>query len=322
MNILNHEHTSDMVSIIVPIFKVEKYIYNCVDSIRKQTYTNIEIILVDDGSPDKCPRICDEYSKIDNRIRVIHKKNGGLSDARNAGLHIAKGEYVVFVDSDDVISEHMVSVMISTLEQSKSDLVAVGFGYFSTDDELQPIDEVPDSESIVFSRFEAIRQLFLNDSFCNYAWNKLYKREFFNDIEFPVGRKMEDLATTYLIFEQCNHIAFNSTCLYFYRQRSDSILHMPGPDFYRDKFNLTKKRYLYLKKRYGDFEENLAFMMRTIFECFQYIDSKEDKKWSKTELQYIMHSEKLNVQTIDKVKGLILIKLQPLYFAYKRISRK
>ena len=115
----------DLISVVVPIYNVENYIKKCVDSILSQTYKNLEIILVDDGSPDNCPQICDEYAQKDNRIKVIHKENGGLSDARNAGIDISKGKFITFIDSDDYIEKDYVEVLYNSIKENASDM-AIG----------------------------------------------------------------------------------------------------------------------------------------------------------------------------------------------------
>ena len=117
----------ELITVVVPVYKVEEYIYKCVDSIINQTYKNLEIILVDDGSPDNCPKICDDYSKKDKRIKVIHKKNGGVSSARNEGLKITKGNYIVFVDSDDWIESNFIKEMLTNLINSKVDYIVCGY---------------------------------------------------------------------------------------------------------------------------------------------------------------------------------------------------
>ena len=319
---MNNDEFEMLVSIIIPIYKVEKYIHRCIESVRQQTYQNIEIILVDDGSPDGCPSICDDYTKKDKRIKIVHKKWGGLSDARNTGLDIAQGEYIVFVDGDDIVSENMVSEMISTLKESEADLVAVGYRRFSSEDELQAGNESFEKKLEIYSRFEGIKQLFVKNSFGNYQWNKLFKREFFETLRFPVGHTMEDLAIAYLILEQCNSIAYNTNPLYYYRQRCDSLLHTSGSGLYKDKFYFSKERYIYLKNKYGDFIENAFFMMKTIYQCFQYLDSKDDRQWARTELKYIMHCDVISFSNVERVKYQIFSRVQPLYILHKRLQKR
>lgn len=141
----------DLISVIVPVYKVEKYLHRCVDSIINQTYKNLEIILVDDGSPDNCPKICDEYAQKDQRIKVIHKKNAGISEARNAGLEIAQGEFVAFVDSDDYIDSTMYEKMLLLAQKEKNDLVLCGFKKVSEDGKIENFNEKIMQEEIDFT---------------------------------------------------------------------------------------------------------------------------------------------------------------------------
>ena len=164
-----------MVSVIVPIYNVEKYLKRCIDSILNQTYKNLEIILVDDGSPDKCPQICDEYAKSDKRIKVIHKQNAGVSAARNDGLAIAQGDLIGFVDSDDFIHPSMYEEMVNYLVSQDCDLVSCGFSEFSDDDNNCDIDLISYRKETL-KRNAAIKKSFeKNIKFIKYVWNLLIK---------------------------------------------------------------------------------------------------------------------------------------------------
>lgn len=213
----------DKISVIVPIYKVEDYLHRCVDSIINQTYTNLEIILVDDGSPDNCPMICDEYAKKDSRIRVIHKKNGGLSDARNAGLDIARGEYIGFVDSDDYISLHFYQRLMNVMKASDSDIVECGIKKFKASDKIDDIEN-NELDFTTFNTDEAMENLILNNILSETVWNKLYKREVIEKLRFKVGKTNEDNFYTYLAFDNANKISKLDGKLYYYLQREDSIM--------------------------------------------------------------------------------------------------
>lgn len=221
-----------LVSIIVPVYGVEKYIKRCVDSILCQTYYNIEIILVDDGSPDKCGEICDEYNKLDMRVRVIHKENGGLSDARNVAISLARGEYISFIDSDDWISPYYIQHLLDAVSISNADL---GISWFESIFEGR-ILEVQVEKKIknynCLSKEECLKKLLYQNGIEISAWGKLYKRELFIGLSYPKGKLYEDIPVTYEIIKRSKKIAVISNIDYYYFQRKSSIQNM--------KFNIHK----------------------------------------------------------------------------------
>lgn len=214
-----------LISIIVPCYKVEKYLPECIDSIIKQTYTNIEIILVDDGSPDKCGQICDEYVTKDHRIQVIHKTNGGLSDARNVALDIAKGEYITFVDSDDYIAQDYVEYLWHILNQNKADISAMLDKHFIDGKTLTTV--IKEDKVNVISPKDYLCKLFYQINVTTGAQAKLYKKELFKNIRFPKGLLYEDLLTIYKLVNNCSRIAISDHISYFYRERPGSIIGSP-----------------------------------------------------------------------------------------------
>ncbi len=242
-----------LISIIVPIYKVEKYLTKCVDSILEQTYKNIEVILVDDGSPDKCGEICDNYAKKDNRVKVIHKKNGGLSDARNSALKIAKGEYIGFVDSDDYIAKDMYETLYDLSERYKADISIVSF-YELIGDRI--IDVKDSNEVEIFDKIEGMKQLLEDSKIQSYAWNKLFKRNLLENIEFPTGRTFEDIATTFLLFEKCNTIVRKETPKYYYVRREDSIVGQRTAKTYNDYMDVLMDKYLYIQKNIPEIKQH------------------------------------------------------------------
>lgn len=207
-------------SVVVPVYKVEPYIHQCVDSILNQTFTDFELILVDDGSPDKCGEICDEYAKKDSRVKVIHKKNGGLSDARNFGIDVAQGEYITFVDSDDKIDKNMYQDMICYLE--KNDLDIICCGTFLVRGEKKKFRSAYNSDKI-FNKNEAIIEI-LNGNLDNSAADKVYKRSLFKDIRYPKGRVYEDVATTYKLVYLADKVGYLKKPYYYYYKRKGSIV--------------------------------------------------------------------------------------------------
>ena len=202
-------------SIIVPIYNVEKQLDVCINSILNQTFSNFELILVDDGSPDNCGKICDEYKKKDNRITVIHKKNGGLSDARNAGLDIAKGKYIGFVDSDDIIHPRMYEILFQCINKSDSDIAQCKFK-IHLDKYNQTFEEYDNKTAII--------DMIDNNKINVNSWNKLYKCELFETLRFPKGKIHEDEFLTYKLLYNSKNIAYIDEELYYYYQNDNGIM--------------------------------------------------------------------------------------------------
>lgn len=217
------ESEQPIISIVVPVYKVEKYLKRCVSSILKQTYHNMEIILVDDGSPDKCGAICDEYKKIDNRVRVVHKKNGGLSDARNVAIPLAKGEYISFIDSDDWVSPYYVEHLYKAVSMCHADL---GISWFENVFERKSLQSKPKKELIQYecmSNEECLKKLLYQDGVEVCAWGKLYKTELVKDLKYPIGKLYEDIPVTYETIKRSKKISVIRNVDYYYFQRADSI---------------------------------------------------------------------------------------------------
>lgn len=213
-----------VVSVIVPIYKVEKYLMQCLESIINQTYTYLEIILVDDGSPDDCPRICDEFSHKDNRIRVVHKDNGGLSSARNAGIDICTGDLITFVDSDDWICLNAVELLVHGIEKNNADMCAARYQSI-----YKPGEYVGTLADAVENNIKCDSEDFLMQCYMSYnigviACSKIFKRSLFsNEIRFPVGMLYEDIVTTYRLAKCANNIAIIDSVIYNYRITNESI---------------------------------------------------------------------------------------------------
>lgn len=212
------------VSIIVPVYKVEKQLERCIRSILNQSFTNFELILVDDGSPDRCGEICDEYEKKDKRIKVIHKKNGGLSDARNAGLNIAKGKYIGFVDSDDIIHSEMYERMYNCITKYNVDIVQCKFRKFKSIEDINKFSNIKDANIEYYTSKEAIIDMIDNNKINVNTWNKLYKRELFENERFPKGKIHEDEFLTYKLIYNSNKVAYINKELYYYYQNDNGIM--------------------------------------------------------------------------------------------------
>lgn len=214
------------ISVIVPVYKVEPYLRQCVDSILGQTFRDFELILVDDGSPDGCPAICDEYAEQDSRVKVIHKENGGLSSARNVGLDVAKGEYISFVDSDDWIARGMLEAMFHKCVEFGADLAICNVT--KCIDEKRIIEDSSPMQDECFSQDDFVKKMIANQAWRYIiACSKLYHRKLFEEIRFPEGFIHEDEAIAHRIAGRCKKIVTTSEVMYFYRQAEGSITNAP-----------------------------------------------------------------------------------------------
>ena len=219
-----------MISVIIPIYNVEKYLKKCIESVINQTYKNLEIILVNDGSTDNSKNIIDKYSLIDNRIKIINKKNGGLSDARNAGIEIAKGEYITFLDSDDWIELDMYEKLYKYIKQENADIVQCSYQEVYNE---EIYNQKIKAEIKIISGKDSLYNLYGEHNVKTVVvWNKLYKIELFNDIRFPKGKYHEDEFTTYKVLYKANKIVDCNLPLVYYRQRKGSIMN--------SKFNIKR----------------------------------------------------------------------------------
>lgn len=209
-----------LVSVIIPVYKVEDYLKDCVDSILNQSYKNLEIILVDDGSPDSCGKICDDYKQKDERILVIHKENGGLSDARNVGMERATGEYFFFIDSDDLIDEKCVEILLHEAVKEHADIVQAEETHI-----LEKLGTDTQLKKQIYNAKMAFQRLLLMEEVHVMACNKLYRAELFQNITFPKGFINEDNWTTYKVILKAKKVVCIPQYLYFYRVNEKGIMH-------------------------------------------------------------------------------------------------
>lgn len=256
-----------LVSIVVPVYNVELYLSRCIDSIITQSYDTIEIILVDDGSQDNCPCICDDYAVKDSRIRVIHKLNGGLSDARNAGLERINGQYVAFVDSDDFLNKYYIEKLYTALITNNADVAICNFQ--KVDGNYNKL--VSNSEYIQFignSKIIWNEEAFWNAYFsgytpCNVVWSKLYKSSIFDNIRFTREKIHEDEFILHQIISKCTKIIPINDILYFYLQRDNSIIAGIKNSTNFDLLEAFQDRYNYfMEKEYYVFAEKTIVLMQ------------------------------------------------------------
>lgn len=294
---------NDLISIIVPIYNVEKYLQKCIQSIINQTYKNIEIILVDDGSKDNSGKICDEFKQIDNRIKVIHKENGGLSDARNAGLKIAKGEYIGFVDSDDYIAQDMFETLYKLAKENNADISIVSF-YEIYNGKVIGVRDFKSLEEM--DKIEAMKELLIDTKIQSYAWNKLFKKELFENIEFPTNKNFEDIATTLLLFEKANKVMLLEDPKYYYVRRDNSIIGTRNYKTYKDYLDVIYDKYIYLNGKYAELDLYNAynFIINMIWVYTIIVAFDLDELYKEFEKHYKLFRrliKKYNCEIIDKL---------------------
>jgi len=297
------EKINDLISVIVPVYNVEKYLSQCINSILNQTIKSLEIILVDDGSLDNSGKICDEFSKKDDRIVVIHKENNGLSSARNAGLKIATGSYIGFVDSDDWLDENMYESLLKLIKDTNSDISCCKFFKTANGEE-----KIPPINSEVIESFNNIEGLnnFYTDLYTQtvVAWNKLYNRKLFDNIIYPIGKIHEDEGTTYKLFYKANKITYTNRPFYYYRTTPNSITtskfnkkRLDILDVYDDKIKFIKTI-----NDEGIYSKTLKWYLFTLINCyFECSNSMED-----------------NQKYLDSIK----IKISKIYKDYSKCKEK
>ena len=239
-----------LISVVIPVYNVAKYLSACLDSVINQTYQNLEIIIVDDGSTDISPSICDEYAKKDERITVIHKKNGGLSDARNAGIDIAKGEYITFIDSDDLVAIDMVDYLYKCLIENNTDMSTCLSADIDEDGRYISSNE-PERSAIIDGGSENCMKAFLtNAKFKTVAWGKLYRFSMFSDVRYPKGKYHEDVFTTYKLVAKCKSITIGGEFKYFYRNRSESMMTLSFKPSHMDAIEGKQELNTYIEHNY------------------------------------------------------------------------
>lgn len=247
-----------LISVIVPIYNVKEYFDRCVESIVNQTYKNIEIILVDDGSPDNCPQMCNEWAEKDTRINVIHKENGGLSDARNAGLKIATGEIVSFIDSDDWIELDMFEKMLNRMIEDDSDIVSCGVKWVEEDGNV--IRDVTVSNDEVLDMQSAMKELLNDGKLKQHVWNKIYKFDLIKDVPFEKGKYHEDVFWSYQIVGRAKKVSVVKESFYNYVQRSNSIMGEGFSAKRLDALDANRQRCEYMKEHFPELYDKSLYV--------------------------------------------------------------
>lgn len=297
------------VSVVVPIYKVEKYLRRCIDSILNQTYSNIELILVDDGSPDNCGKIADEFAAADKRIKVVHKKNGGLSDARNHGMKYVTGEFTVFVDSDDWLAAEMIEELVDKIFIYNADVVQSAF-YYAYDDYLLFENRYNDKDDppIVLNNTSLMTELVKNTKVKNFAWGKLYRTDIIRDIPFEKGVLFEDVFWAYKVMHKVKRYVILNRPMCYYYQRSDSIVATYTPRSL-DILKGLKARHRFIKENYPDLiEESYKLILKTsLMHYYLLLANREKDRHGlyRREIQlYIKNNHKNLKKAVDNDKRL------------------
>lgn len=306
----------ESISVIIPVYNVEEYIERCLTSVLNQTYSTIEVILVDDGSTDNSGSICDRYAKQDQRIKVIHKKNGGLSDARNSGLKIAKGKYVCFVDSDDVMAPNCIELLYNLCVKNDAEISMGQYQIFC--EKITFVDGNKQNEEVL-NGCEILWRLFGKD-YVTYvvAWGKLYLRQLFEDVEFPYGKINEDEATTYKLFNKAKRVAVSEANVYGYYMRQGSITKSVFTHKKLDFLAIAKERYLFFESQEKiDLRDSFEFVYAVNLVAYRirvkkYLKEKEIVRKLWQEYKRVFNELKKS-QYISKKKkiGLYLFRIFP-----------
>lgn len=270
-----HQNQRPLISVIIPVYKVEPYLEHCVRTVREQSYRHLEIILVDDGSPDCCGSMCDAYARQDERIRVIHQANAGLSAARNAGLAVARGELVAFVDSDDYVSSEYISCLYQLRERFGADIAVCGF--FDVRGERITPWRSPVGEPFAMDAVSAVQNMLYTHDFDASAWGKLFPRSLFDTVRFPVGKLYEEVETTWRLLLMVQRVAVTREPLYAYVKHEDSIVSGRFSERSLDMLEACQRIYAYAAT------ENPALLpsatRKLVYGCFYLLKTlgKEDR---------------------------------------------
>lgn len=293
-----------LISVIIPVYKVEEYLDRCLESIVKQTHNNLEIIIVDDGSPDRCPELCDEWMRKDSRIKVIHKENGGLSDARNAGVKVAEGEYIAFVDSDDWIEEKFIENLYKAIIEFDSDFS--GCKYHRCEKYCQLNHGAEEQKIELYDTISGLSAL-IDEKIGQVVWNKLYKKDLIKNIEFEKGKYHEDEFWSYQVFAKSMKYVEIGYVGYNYFQREASIMGETYSLKRLDAIEAKVRRQCFLKEKFPELV--LQAKVNLLFSCMWHGQVALNKLTSDNKnyvFNYLERIIKENKMSIVDYKGMKL----------------
>lgn len=322
--------SNSKVSVIVPVYKGEKYLKECIDSILNQTYSNIEIILVDDESPDLCPKICDEYALKDKRVKIIHKQNGGVSSSRNTGIDSSTGEWIAFIDQDDIYDKNFLKTLYDLCIETGSDISQCDHICFKNED-LKLDDDIERKVKLI-DKFEFAKKLwnYHDRPDAIYIWKKLYNRKIFDNARFPDGKRWEDNYFMSLAIDNANRIAYINKPLYYYRIHDGGTVTTSFKRIFLEYFDVMQYTLDYYKEKgYVDlYNCALTYAAKrcreTYFKAKYQLDNSEEdlkylKSWHDKYYKEIINNH--DVPVSDKLYNTIF-RCFPLYKIVRKITKE
>lgn len=309
-----------LVSVIVPVYNVEEFLDQCLESIVGQTYQKLEIILIDDGSSDSCPQKCDIWAEKDSRVKVFHKKNAGVGYARNDGLNMSKGSYITFVDSDDYLERDAIEIMVERMKQDQSDLVVAQCAKIYPKC-TQSVVPYPWLLNGVITQSRAIQMMGAAQALPVYMWGKLYCRDIFDEIRFASLTCAEDVYALPKILERCQRISLVEKVLYFYRQRSNSIVHNRGTVQIMDSIvaSLYVSRYLL---EHGYVEGASRYYYAAVCQSYSLKERKEAKQRIKVAFNVEEIKMLRNARDKNMMASILAAQFPLVYRFYKSCKKK
>lgn len=319
------------ISIIVPVYKVEKYLNRCVDSILAQSHRDIEVILIDDGSPDSCGRICDEYSRLDKRVKVIHQENKGVSSARNAGLDFASGDYIGFVDSDDYIEPDMYETLLHLIKSTEADIACISMAVHDSNGNQEPFQE--EDEVHIYTREQAIQNMFYDDnSTSGHLCNKIYKAELFDGLRLDSKIKVrEDALIMWDLFFRSKSISFQRKYKYHYLSNPSSAVHSFSPSFLTSRLasqSLLEKtnahtpqiqKYAQLFLLGADIQIIIMMVEHNCFNRALYVQLRQEIKANMTsEVKRLLKTQRLK----SRIRRHLVLNNIQLYALIRKVRKK
>lgn len=315
---------NELISVIVPVYNVEEYLRNCLDSILQQSYSELQIILIDDGSTDNSGKICDEYEKKDSRIEVIHQQNSGIGRTRNVGLDRAKGQYIAFVDSDDFIHKDMYRDLIKLAKRNKADLTVCKFQRFKNPNFSVKWEDCPTER--ILRPYDVLAKLPGDqDEVESVLWNKLYKSSLFNSIRFPEGLINEDADIIYLVIDASNIVIVTDQVYYYYRFNENSITRLDTYLYNMDIFKIydRQQRY-YQEKGYSELSRSTRrTYLDKVISKYKLIKAQSGKKKILKQLKERYNAKYMEGNSPIKGAGYRLFYVSPnLYYVCRNIKLK